>query len=320
MEGLVTCAACGLTAFLSGFALLGRVGPTLRGGARALVMTRRATRVLDALGDTGLVRWLGSLPSWHGVAGGVSTLLAAHAVSLDLRQAVSLLWVSTAALALIAMATSRVLVLGPIAIALSFVAMPIASAALESRRRRAIEREMPAVFRTLAMAMGSGETLSQAVDYLAAHGGGDHGDNGGGEVAKAFTRTSLRMHCGYPARESLDLLARELDAPGVGLLVTALLISQRTGSPLRSLFRRSARLVERQGEFERMLGVKTAQVRLSVRVVSGLPVIMIALLSLISSDFQRGLSTPVGAACILAAALMDGAAILIIRRLMRGVV
>ena len=47
---------------------------------------------------------------------------------------------------------------------------------------------------------------------------------------------------------------------------------------------------------------------------------MIALLSLISSDFQRGLSTPVGAACILAAALMDGAAILIIRRLMRGVV
>ncbi|EUB30598.1 type II secretion system F family protein [Olsenella uli] len=312
MEGLVTCAACGLTAFLSGFALLGRVGPTLRGGARALVMTRRATRVLDALGDTGLVRWLGSLPSWHGVAGGVSTLLAAHAVSLDLRQAVSLLWVSTAALALIAMATSRVLVLGPIAIALSFVAMPIASAALESRRRRAIEREMPAVFRTLAMAMGSGETLSQAVDYLAAH--------GGGEVAKAFTRTSLRMHCGYPARESLDLLARELDAPGVGLLVTALLISQRTGSPLRSLFRRSARLVERQGEFERMLGVKTAQVRLSVRVVSGLPVIMIALLSLISSDFQRGLSTPVGAACILVAALMDGAAILIIRRLMRGVV
>lgn len=312
MEGLVTCAACGLTAFLLGFALLGRVGPTLRGGARALVMTRRATRVLDALGDTGLVRWLGSLPSWHGVAGGVSTLLAAHAVSLDLRQAVSLLWVSTAALALIAMATSRVLVLGPIAIALSFVAMPIASAALESRRRRAIEREMPAVFRTLAMAMGSGETLSQAVDYLAAH--------GGGEVAKAFTRTSLRMHCGYPARESLDLLARELDAPGVGLLVTALLISQRTGSPLRSLFRRSARLVERQGEFERMLGVKTAQVRLSVRVVSGLPVIMIALLSLISSDFQRGLSTPVGAACILVAALMDGAAILIIRRLMRGVV
>lgn len=312
MEGLVTCAACGLTAFLSGFALLGRVGPTLRGGARALVMTRRATRVLDALGDTGLVRWLGSLPSWHGVAGGVSTLLAAHAVSLDLRQAVSLLWVSTAALALIAMATSRVLVLGPIAIALSFVAMPIASAALESRRRRAIEREMPAVFRTLAMAMGSGETLSQAVDYLAAH--------GGGEVAKAFTRTSLRMHCGYPARESLDLLARELDAPGVGLLVIALLISQRTGSPLRSLFRRSARLVERQGEFERMLGVKTAQVRLSVRVVSGLPVIMIALLSLISSDFQRGLSTPVGAACILVAALMDGAAILIIRRLMRGVV
>ncbi len=56
-----------------------------------------------------------------------------------------------------------------------------------------------------------------------------------------------------------------------------------------------------------MIGVKTAQVRLSVRVVSGLPVIMIALLSLISSDFQRGLSTPVWIA-ITVAALVVGVA------------
>lgn len=115
-------------------------------------------------------------------------------------------------------------------------------------------------------------------------------------------------------------LSRELDAPGVGLLVTALAIAQRTGSPLRSLFQNSARLVERQGEYERLLAVKTAQVRLSVRIVCLLPLVLVCLLSLISVDYQNGLSTPAGAVSLLVAACMDGCALIVIRRLMRGVI
>lgn len=115
-------------------------------------------------------------------------------------------------------------------------------------------------------------------------------------------------------------LSRELEAPGVGLLTTALLISQRTGSPLKSLFGHAAKMVERQGEFERMLEVKTAQVRLSVRIVCGLPVIMIAALSILSPDFQAGLATLPGMVSVMTAVVMDAFALIIIRRLMRGVV
>ena len=114
-------------------------------------------------------------------------------------------------------------------------------------------------------------------------------------------------------------LARELDVPGAKLLATALVISHRTGSPLRDLLMRSAVLAERQGEFERMLIVKTAQVRLSVRIVCLLPVVMIAILALISPDFQAGLLTPVGMGCVALASLLDGTALLLIRRLMSGV-
>ena len=114
-------------------------------------------------------------------------------------------------------------------------------------------------------------------------------------------------------------LAHELDAPGVGLLTTALTIAQRTGSPLRGLFQNSAQLVERQGEYERMLSVKTAQVRLSVRIVCLLPLMLVCLLSLISVDFQHGLSTPTGMVSLVLATAMDGCALLVIRRLMRGV-
>lgn len=119
--------------------------------------------------------------------------------------------------------------------------------------------------------------------------------------------------------EALTALAGELPAPGVGLLATALVISHRTGSPLKGLFQRSAVLVERQGEFERLLSVKTAQVRLSVRIVCLLPAVMVAILATISPDFQKGLATASGVMCVCAAAVLDGLAVLIIRRLAKGV-
>jgi tight adherence protein B len=109
-----------------------------------------------------------------------------------------------------------------------------------------------------------------------------------------------------------------VDSTG-GQLATALSISQRTGSPLKSLFQQSATLVERQEELERTLAVRTAQTRLSVRVVCGLPLVMVCVLSLISPDFQQGLTTPSGTACLAVAAAMDGLALVLIRRIIDGV-
>jgi tight adherence protein B len=161
------------------------------------------------------------------------------------------------------------------------------------------------------MALGSGETLTQAVEYVGVH--------TRGYAREAFVKAAMRLRCGASTEEAMAGLSRELDAPGVGLLTTALVIAQRTGSPLRGLFQSSAQLVERQGEYERMLAVKTAQVRLSVRIVCLLPLVLVCLLSLISVDFQHGVATLPGMVSLLVAAGMDGCALLIIRHLMRGV-
>ena len=184
-------------------------------------------------------------------------------------------------------------------------------AARQRRVRREVIEEMPGVYRTLAVAMGSGQTLAQAVEYVGAH--------EQGPAAGVFTRMSLRLRCGVSTEEAVAGLADELDVPGARLLAAALVISHRTGSPLRDLLLRSARLAERQGEFERMLVVKTAQVRLSVRIVCLLPVVMVGVLTLISPDFQQGLLTPSGLGCVTVAMLLDAAALLLIRRIMSGV-
>lgn len=301
--------ACSLMAF----ALVAFGGSSNRHAAGwfTRLLYRYARTACSAIGETTAVRLLLGIPSWNAASGALSRLLDGYGLYLGREASCAALLGVTVVISLMA----GILSMSPWGMLAALVAVCVLVAVWHSSRIRARERalidEMPEVFRTLAMALGSGETLTQAIEYVGVH---QHGYAG-----EAFVQAALRLRCGASTDEAMGALARELDAPGVGLLTTALTIAQRTGSPLRGLFQNSAQLVERQGEYERMLSVKTAQVRLSVRIVCLLPLMLVCLLSLISIDFQRGLSTPAGVASILLASVMDGCALLIIRRLMRGV-
>ena len=311
MEALCVLAVA-LLAWVVPFTLLGGTLPRPHGSGGAARKARRALEpLLLALGRGRLVRLLLRNESWEGASRAVAARVSLADGLTDDEGGCVLLVAGTAVLAALLSLASRSLAGLPVAVALVGSSVPAWWASKRRERRRELSRAMPGVFRTLAMAMGSGETLSQAVSYLGSHERGAAGE--------AFSRASLRLSCGESVEEVMAALPRELDAPGVALLATSLAISQRTGSPLRGLFEYSARLVERQGEFERLLMVKTAQVRLSVRIVCAMPIAMILTLSLISPDFQRGLTQPVGIASVAIAALMDLAALAIIRRLMRGV-
>lgn len=303
-------AACGLTVWVCAFVLILSPAAAAPRVLRRLRAGRRLRGLLRIAAQTPPVRALARRESWVRTSREVGTRMGLTEATDE--EAVSLLL----ALALIAAVLLSVVSRSPIGAVVALVALvvgvPAADAARERRRKAELARSMPSVFRTLSMALASGETLAQAVEYLGSH--------ERGPAADAFARASLRLRCGASAQEALASLTDELDAPGVGLLTTALLISQRTGSPLRSLFDRAAALVERQGELERLLSVKTAQVRLSVRVVSALPPILVGTLSLISPDFQHGVMTPVGLGCILVAAVLDAVAVLSIRALMKGIV
>lgn len=271
----------------------------------------RALRLLRRAGRTRVAEALLACGPWREHARGLSAAAASRGVELDERSSAVALGVLLAALSV----GSGLLMGSPVAgVAAGAVVVAGAHArdgARRARERREVMSTMPGVYRTLSVALASGQTLAQAVSYVGAH--------ERGPVADVFTRMSLRLRCGSSTEDAVVLLARELDVPGAELLAIALVISHRTGSPLRGLLMRSAALAERQGEFERLLGVKTAQVRLSVRIVSLLPAAMLALLALVSPDFQAGLLTPTGLACVALAAALDATALLIIRRLMSGV-
>lgn len=297
---------------LAGLLASGGAMPSLVGAGRRLpLLGSRARAALRWVGGWRVIGMLLDVRCVRELSESLSERLSDGGVSLDRRSSAAALVVGASAASLL----GGIFFGSPIAVLAVAAGLVGAMLARDSSARQRERREalgaMPGIYRTLSVALGSGQTLSQAVAYVGAH---EHG-----KVARVFARMSLRLRCGASTEEAVDLLARELSVPGAGLLATALVISHRTGSPLRDLLLRSAALAERQEEFERTLGVKTAQVRLSVRIVCLLPVVMMGLLALMSPDFQAGLATPVGIGCVTVASVLDAIALVVIRRLMRGV-
>jgi tight adherence protein B len=310
--GIVVFLTCAGLFGLSAYVLLGEEdanGAHLL--ARARMLRRVARRLLVSIGSTRVVVTLLGWSAFREAAQELEETLKQRDVSLSQQEAAAMIVVgivvSCGALGMV----SRSLMVA--IAAFPFMAFLIPLRAAQRRRNEAskLAAQMPGVLRTLATAMGAGQTLSQAIEYVSLH--------ESAPAAEAFVRASLRLRCGMPAEEILNDLACELDAPGAALMATALSISQRTGSPLRELFHRSALLVEQQGEFHRTLSVKTAQVRLSVRIVCLLPIALVAILSMISVDFREGLRTVPGLSCLFVGALMDGVALMIIRSMLRRV-
>lgn len=179
----------------------------------------------------------------------------------------------------------------------------------EERESRALSESMPEVFRSLSVALGAGKSVQQACRYV--------GERMLGVVGQEFSRASYRMEMGTPALESIEELEMSIPAPGMKLLGSALMISQKTGCALKGLFDKAGRAVERSAELERELKVKTSQAQLSAKIVSGLPVVLLLGIALISPDFREGLLTPLGAGCVVVGLLLDGFGLLVIRSILR---
>lgn len=177
------------------------------------------------------------------------------------------------------------------------------------RERARIEQGMPEAFAALAISLGSGLSLEQAMRYV--------GSRAQEPIRSEFLRVSALMACGVAAASALDEMLARLHAPGLRLVALALKVSQRTGAPLAQLLVEASELVGQRLELTRQLDVKTAQVRMSARLVASMPLVMIAFLTLTSSDFRAGIAAPVGAGALVLALTMNMLAWKIMRSLMQ---
>ncbi|MDY4041345.1 MAG: type II secretion system F family protein [Collinsella sp.] len=193
--------------------------------------------------------------------------------------------------------------------ALPMAALALGARSAGARRASEVETAMPEAFKALAIALGSGCSLAQAMRFVGSH--------AREPVRTEFMRVGFSIDCGISATEALDGLLARLRAPGLDMVALALKVSQRTGSPLKDLLVQASDAVGLRMQLKRQLDVKTSQARMSARMVAGMPVALIGVLSLLSPDFRVGVARPAGAVSIALALALNAVAWTVINRIMK---
>ena len=179
---------------------------------------------------------------------------------------------------------------------------------LKSRRRLALQRQLPDVADALASALRAGLSLGQALE----------------QVVKFQPRPSsqefslmLREHrLGLPLDRALQGLALRASSRDFDLLVATLGIARDLGSGLAEALERFASTVRRRIALEERIRALTAQGRMQGWIMGALPILLAAVLTMMEPATMLMLfSRPAGWAVCAAVLVLETVGFLLIRRI-----
>ncbi|MDR2105936.1 MAG: type II secretion system F family protein [Coriobacteriales bacterium] len=169
--------------------------------------------------------------------------------------------------------------------------------------------QIPDALRSLGICFNAGYSLQQAFDQVA----NDTPDPLGAELKQA----SFDIRAGRSIEEALAALERRTRASDFRFAIVALEIQHRTGGSLQDLLENAADAVLASADLYRQLAVQTAQARLSAKVVTVLPLALVAVLSLAMEGYlQSFFSSSEGLAILFVALGMEALGIVVIRRIL----
>ena len=251
-----------------------RRAPAARGGASAFAarLARRGVRATAPLARKLLrVRAVGEL------AGEAVFLLAQRGVDAVDEAVVSAAIAGLAALGVIVgvLASSPVAGLACAACACAVGVVWLRGA--QDRRREQARDAVPEVLRLMSTCFRAGYSLLQTFRQVA--------DETQGTLHELFDAAAHRLEVGQGNARALEAIKRDASVPELAFVAVALDVQRQTGGSMQRVLDAAGGSVEEQIELERSLRVQTAQAQLSARVVSVMPFVLVALLSLMSPGY-----------------------------------
>ncbi len=179
-----------------------------------------------------------------------------------------------------------------------------------SRRADILEAQLADAVGAIAAALRGGLSLSQAVSYAAR----EVEEPLAGTLARAARRESL----GEPLDVALTRWAEEVGGEDVRLVVGVLALHRRTGGDLPRVLDRVVETLRDRRATAREVRALTAQARLSGAILGALPIAFFLFLAATSRrDVAAAFQTGPGIVSLLVGLLLEGAAFLWIRKLLR---
>ena len=180
----------------------------------------------------------------------------------------------------------------------------------QDKRREALRDAVPEALSSMATCFRSGYSLLQTFRQVAAE--------TTGPLSRLFASAAHRLEVGRSSTEALAALSEGVQVSELAFVIVALDVQHQTGGSMQRVLDAASETVEGQIELRRSLRVQTAQARLSARVVSLMPFILVALFSLLSEDFLDPFFESATGLMLLGLAIaMELAGVLIVRRMLR---
>ncbi len=161
-------------------------------------------------------------------------------------------------------------------------AIPLGFASFRARARlKAFENQLPDLLITLAASLKAGHSFRQGIQTLVDEGRPPASD----EFKRVLTETSL----GRQMDDALKDMADRVGSKNLEFVMTAVTIQRQVGGSLASLFDMVADAVRQRQQFARKIRGLTAMGRMSAYVLIGLPIFLLAVLTLMNPTYMSPL-------------------------------
>jgi tight adherence protein B len=108
-------------------------------------------------------------------------------------------------------------------------------------------------------------------------------------LASEFVQVFQQQRLGLHFRDALLQMADRVPSKDLQFLITAILVQKETGGDLTEILARASHVIRERVRIEGEVRTRTAQGRLTGWILSLLPVILLALISIITPDYSTTL-------------------------------
>ena len=179
-----------------------------------------------------------------------------------------------------------------------------------NRRFSKFEEEFPEAMDTLARAVRAGHAFTMAIEIVC----GELSE----PVATEFRKLYEEQKYGMPVRDALLNLTERMPLVDVKFFVTAVMLQRETGGNLAEILDNLSYMIRERFKILRQVRVYTAQGRLTMMLLMGLPPTIVITMLILNPSFIRPLfDDPIGHVLLAAGITLQTIGYFVIRRIIR---
>jgi tight adherence protein B len=197
-----------------------------------------------------------------------------------------------------------------IALLVGFV-LPYSYASIRRNKRfEKFEELFPEAIDTLARAVRAGHAFTTALEMISAE--------VSAPVSGEFRQLYEEQKFGMPVRDALLNLTDRMPLVDVKFFVTAVMLQRETGGNLAEILDNLSYVIRERFKIQRQVRVYTAQGRLTMALLMGMPPIIVTTMLLLNPSFIRPLfSDPIGHFLLVAGITLQTIGYFVIRKIIR---